>query len=55
MVERFFTKEVVLIFVPGEKKDKLTAALQREGILAARIGDVTGGEIKDNIRMIVEK
>lgn len=45
----------LLIFVPGEKKEKLIAALQKEGILAAYIGDVHDGEINDNVRMIVER
>jgi selenide,water dikinase len=30
----------LLIFVPGDRKDKLVAALQRENITAAHIGDV---------------
>ncbi|NCO67931.1 MAG: hypothetical protein GW873_05210 [Nitrospirae bacterium] len=43
----------LLIFVPGDKKDKLVTALQKEGILAAYIGDVYEG-IKDNKLIFVD-
>jgi selenide,water dikinase len=42
----------LLIFVPGEKKDKLMAELRKEGILAAYVGDVTV-EDKDKKRIAV--
>ncbi len=45
----------LLIFVPGEKKEKLVAALQKENILAAHIGDVLDGPIKDDKHIIVER
>lgn len=44
----------LLIFVPGKKKDKLVTALQKEGILAAHIGDTFSKSIKDNKRIFVE-
>lgn len=37
----------LLIFVPGDKKDKLVTSLQKEGILAAHIGDVVPGKADD--------
>ena len=43
----------LLIFVPGEKKDKLIAALQKENILAAHIGDAFSESIKDSKRIFV--
>jgi len=45
----------LLIFVPGDKKDKLVPALQREHILAAHIGDVFYEDIKDNKRIFVDQ
>ena len=45
----------LLIFVPGERKEKLVSALQNEGILAAYIGDVVESEIKDEKRIFVER
>jgi selenide,water dikinase len=44
----------LLIFVPGNKKDRLIIALQKENILAAHIGDVLSGEIKGNKRIFVD-
>lgn len=44
----------LLIFVPGDKKDKLVTALQKENILTAHIGDVFSDEIEDNKRIFVE-
>lgn len=44
----------LLIFVPGEKKDKLVTALQKEGILAAYIGDVVSEGMEDNKRILVD-
>lgn len=43
----------LLIFIPGEKKDTLVTALQKEGILAAYIGDVFSESIKDSKRIFV--
>jgi len=45
----------LLIFVPAEKKTALISALQKEGILAAYIGDVTEGEAGRSIRITVER
>ncbi len=44
----------LLVFVPGENKDRLVSALQKEGILSAHIGDVLSGSMKDNKRIFVE-
>lgn len=44
----------LLIFVPEDKKDKLVAALQGEGILAAHIGDIVSESLKDNKRIFVD-
>jgi len=44
----------LLIFVPGEKKDKLVTALQKENILAAYIGDVFSGSIENKKRIFIE-
>jgi selenide,water dikinase len=44
----------LLIFVPGKNKDNLVAALQKEGILAAHIGDAFSESVKDNKRVFVE-
>lgn len=43
----------LLIFVPQEKKDRLVAALSKEQILAAYIGDVTGKPFADGKRIHV--
>jgi selenide,water dikinase len=45
----------LLIFVPKERKDRLVAALEKENITAAHIGDVFDGEGKDAKRIFVEK
>jgi len=45
----------LLIFVPSERKEKLISALEKEGILAAYIGDVVDGEVKDDKRILVER
>ena len=45
----------LLIFVPGEKKETLVSALQKEGILAAHIGDVLDAGVRDGKRIIVER
>jgi selenide,water dikinase len=44
----------LLIFVPGKNEDNLVAALQKEGILAAHIGDAFSESVKDNKRVFVE-
>jgi selenide,water dikinase len=44
----------LLIFVPGDKKDRLVTALQKEGILAAHIGDVYSESIEDNKLIFVD-
>lgn len=44
----------LLIFIPDDKKDKLVKALQKEGILAAHIGDVVSESIKDNKRIFAD-
>lgn len=45
----------LLIFVPGDKKDVLITALQKEGILAAYIGDVVDKGTNDNIQIFVDQ
>ena len=45
----------LLIFVPGERKEKLTSALEKEGILAAYIGDVLESDVKGDKRILVEQ
>ncbi|MBI1812080.1 MAG: selenide, water dikinase SelD, partial [Nitrospirae bacterium] len=45
----------LLIFVPGDRKDKLVTALQKEGILAAHIGDVSEKGENDNRQISVNK
>lgn len=45
----------LLIFVPTEKKEQLITALQKEGILAAYIGDVLDSQAKDDKHVIVER
>jgi selenide,water dikinase len=44
----------LLIFVQGDKKERLVTALQNENILAVHIGDVFSGEIEDNKRIFVD-
>jgi selenide,water dikinase len=44
----------LLIFVPGNKKDKLVTALQKENILAAYIGDVISEGLEENKRISVD-
>jgi selenide,water dikinase len=44
----------LLIFVPGDNKDRLITALQKENILAAYIGDIFAGATEDNKRIFVE-
>jgi selenium donor protein len=45
----------LLIFVPSKRRDTLMAALQREGILAAYIGDVIEGDRKDGKCVLIER
>ncbi len=45
----------LLIFVPVERKEKLIAALQKEGLLAAYIGDVLEGEVRDKTEILVAR
>jgi selenide,water dikinase len=45
----------LLIFVPVERKEKLISALEKEGILAAYIGDVVDNDLKDDKHIIVER
>ncbi len=45
----------LLIFVPAEKKTALVSALQKEGILASYIGDITEGDEKGAARIVVER
>jgi selenium donor protein len=45
----------LLIFVPSEKRETLIAALRQEGILAAYIGDVIKGDLKDGRRILMER
>ena len=45
----------LLIFVPAERKEKLVSALEKEGILAAYIGDVVDSDVKDDKRILVER
>jgi selenium donor protein len=44
----------LLIFVPEVKKDALISALQKEGLLAAYIGDITEKNVTDPVRILVE-
>lgn len=44
----------LLIFVPEKKKDALVAALRKENILAAHIGDVVEKDSRQPVRIIVE-
>jgi len=45
----------LLIFVPADKKDRLIAALQKENILAAYIGDVLDKTVQGTKRIFVEQ
>lgn len=45
----------LLIFVPAERKEKLIAALQKESILAAYIGEVLKGETRENKPISIER
>jgi len=45
----------LLILVPAGKKEQLITALQKEGILAAHIGDVLDIQAKDDKHVIVER
>ncbi len=45
----------LLIFVPAAKKEQLTSALQKEGILAAHIGDILDSPPKDDKHIIAER
>ena len=45
----------LLIFVPAEKRKKLVAALEKEGIQAAYIGDIVDGPAKNKKRILVER
>jgi selenium donor protein len=45
----------LLIFVPKDRKDRLVAALQKENILAASLGEVLEGDVKGPKRIFVEK
>ena len=44
----------LLIFVPGERRAKLVAALEGEGILAAYIGDIVDEGMKDTKSIFVD-
>ena len=44
----------LLIFVPGERRAGLMAALESEGILAAYIGDITDERVKDAKQIFVD-
>jgi len=45
----------LLIFVPGENKAALVAALEKENILAAHIGDVAEGDAAGAARIFVQR
>ena len=45
----------LLIFVPAEKKEQLVTDLQKEGILAAHIGDVAEGDAAAATRIFVQR
>jgi len=58
-IEKFLLNDAqtsggLLIFVPAKKKDKLVNALQKEGILAAHIGDAFSKGTKDNKRIFTD-
>jgi selenide,water dikinase len=44
----------LLIFVPAERRERLVAALEKEGILAAYVGDVIDEGVKDGKRIVVD-
>ncbi len=44
----------LLIFVPAERKGALVEALEREGILAAQIGEIVDGRAEDGKRIFVD-
>lgn len=45
----------LLIFVPAERRGTMEAALEKEGILAAYIGDVLAGPAEESKRIFVER
>jgi selenium donor protein len=45
----------LLIFVPSDRREALIAALRQEDILAAYIGEVVEGDLKDGKRVLVER
>ncbi len=45
----------LLIFVPQEKKDELVTSLQKEGVLAAHIGDIFEENAKSEKRIFIEE
>lgn len=45
----------LLIFVPGDRSDRLISELQKEGLIAAHIGDVIDDSKKDGAQIFVEK
>ncbi len=45
----------LLIFVPNEKKERLVSALEKDGIIAAHIGDVTDKPLENGKRIHVER
>jgi len=45
----------LLIFVPGERRKKIEAALEKEGVLAAYIGEVIEGSAAHKERIFVER
>ena len=45
----------LLIFVPGDKKTAMISALEREGILAAYLGDITEGDAAAATRIFVQR
>jgi selenophosphate synthase len=45
----------LLIFVPQDKKERLIAALQKENILAAHIGELQDGAEQGTKRIFVEQ
>jgi len=45
----------LLIFVPEEKKAALISALEKDGILAAHVGDVTEGDATGATRIFVQR
>lgn len=45
----------LLMFVPQARKEQLVAALQKEGILSAHIGDVEEENAKNTVRIFVDR